>query len=603
MPTNRDAEFATHISNLPDNSVAKAGVVFRTHVIFVMTITLFAALFTLPMLVNGFWPFAWDSPLHEAWYYHFSQQFWSGEFYPRWLAGMNQGLGSPVLFYYPPLPYWITSIMQPLIPNDPAGWRALGVSTSVALACSGISCFYWLRSLTNNRSACIAAILFMLMPYHLRTDLYLNAMFAEFWSYAWMPLVLLCIRRIPDNGGFASLGLAVSYAALVMTHLPTTLLFSPIAICYAAFRAHLLKDWKFALQVSAGMALGVGIASIYLIPAMMMQQHCNMKQLLVFGYANSFFFANSSLWDDEFQHLMLASILTTFIVGLCGTAAAIRSKSNERTSEIYFWAAVMAFTVFMMFPVSNFVWKLIPTLQTVQFPWRYGTVLSVAACLPLALGISSLQGWRTSTSFTIFMIACGSIAGWVCITMIPVWNTHILGIVRFNQAPELFPSSLIRSASSAQPSTLDAPEYVPSGVRTNRSTAIEKFARKTFDLSMVTNGVAEAKMLTARHIQVNVNASQGCTVQLRQFYYAGWSAFIDGNMIATKPSEPYGLIQFDVPPGQHHVQVILLRGREELIGLSITIAAALLASTYAIWLLRTRLKKTSLMTERLIVEA
>src|SRR5215472_15010344 len=57
---------------------------------------------TLPTIIYGFPFFGDDSAIHTLWYTSFSHQLWSGELYPRWLVGMNGGLGSPAFFYYPP---------------------------------------------------------------------------------------------------------------------------------------------------------------------------------------------------------------------------------------------------------------------------------------------------------------------------------------------------------------------------------------------------------------------------------------------------------------------------------------------------------------------
>src|SRR5205823_6430575 len=92
---------------------------------------------TLPVLILGVPFLSDDAGFHAVWYTHFSHQLWAGDLYPRWLAGMNGGLGSPVFFFYPPLPYFLTSILRPFFRSDPQGWHQLGVSASLALIASG----------------------------------------------------------------------------------------------------------------------------------------------------------------------------------------------------------------------------------------------------------------------------------------------------------------------------------------------------------------------------------------------------------------------------------------------------------------------------------
>jgi uncharacterized membrane protein len=131
-------------------------------------------------------------------------------------------LGSPSFFYYAPLPYYFTSLLYPVFAQDPLGWRQLGISVSVALIASGLFTYLWLRMITSGRSALVASLIYMLMPYHLAVDLYTRGAFAEFWAFVWMPLTMFFTIRTVGGGQFTMVGLAVSYASLIMTHLPTT---------------------------------------------------------------------------------------------------------------------------------------------------------------------------------------------------------------------------------------------------------------------------------------------------------------------------------------------------------------------------------------------
>ncbi len=145
---------------------------------------------TLPVLILGIPFLSDDAGFHAVWYTHFSHQLWAGDLYPRWLTGMNGGLGSPVFFFYPPLPYFLTSILRPFFRSDPRGLHQLGVSASLALIASGFFTYLWLKYFVDQAAALAAAILYMAMPYHLAADLYVRGSFAEYWAFVWMPLVL-----------------------------------------------------------------------------------------------------------------------------------------------------------------------------------------------------------------------------------------------------------------------------------------------------------------------------------------------------------------------------------------------------------------------------
>src|SRR5438552_6019800 len=128
----------------------------------IVVISAAGLVFTLPAVIAGIPFFSDDGVSHHAlWYVQFSTQLWAGDLYPRWLMGMNEGLGSPVFYYYPPVPFYLTSLLKPFFPGDPHGWHQLGLSASLALIGSGLCAYRWLKDLTDRNSALLAAILYM----------------------------------------------------------------------------------------------------------------------------------------------------------------------------------------------------------------------------------------------------------------------------------------------------------------------------------------------------------------------------------------------------------------------------------------------------------
>ena len=155
-----------------------------------------------------------DSLNHLIMSRHFADQLWAGDLYPRWLSGMNAGLGSPVFQFYGPVPYYFTALFRPLLGHDPEGWHQLGLAASLAVIASGFTAYAWLARLAGKRAALIGSVLYMSAPYHLAVDLYQRFFFAELWGFVWMPLVMLFTRASLRGGAGALAGLSVSYAIL-----------------------------------------------------------------------------------------------------------------------------------------------------------------------------------------------------------------------------------------------------------------------------------------------------------------------------------------------------------------------------------------------------
>ena len=255
------------------------------------TVIVFGAIFAWPAWENGFPAGTYDGRIHALWASEFTQQSLAGEWYPRWLFQLNGGLGSPTFFYYPPLPYLITAGFGRLIPNYPGCWQELGLSASLALVLSGVFALAWLRQLVPLWAAAGGAVCYLLMPFHLLIDLYTRGAFAEFWAMTWLPLVLWSAHRVGIGGRHAVVVLAFAYALLITSHLPTTLLFSIVPPVYAALIACTGEKRLAFCTTASGMALGIGISAIYLLPALTLGWAVSMSALTrEFQYSKYFFF-------------------------------------------------------------------------------------------------------------------------------------------------------------------------------------------------------------------------------------------------------------------------------------------------------------------------
>lgn len=60
-----------------------------------LILAIVTALLALPMLMHGPLVSAHDATEHLNYSLHFAHQFWRGDWCPRWLLGINHGLGSP----------------------------------------------------------------------------------------------------------------------------------------------------------------------------------------------------------------------------------------------------------------------------------------------------------------------------------------------------------------------------------------------------------------------------------------------------------------------------------------------------------------------------
>ncbi|MCA1641840.1 MAG: hypothetical protein LC785_07815 [Acidobacteria bacterium] len=530
---------------------------------YALAVTVAAAILGLPALLLGFPPAGDDSVTHSVWLAHFSRQFWAGDLYPRWLADMNAGLGSPVFYYYAPLPYYFASLLSPLFPANVSIFRPLGVAAALAVVLSGLTAFLWLRKLSDERSAAAGAIIYLLAPYHLAFDLYMRDAYAEVFAFVWLPPVMHFARGVREGRKLSAVWLSVSYALLVLTHLPTTLIFSAVPVAYVLFTAERARRVRALVVTLGALALGAGVAAVYVVPALSMRDYVSMGEMGSRLYHERFV---PSVTANPLRHegKILWCVLTTAGLIICAHTAS-RGRSVGARVERGSWLAVAAASVFMLTAASAPVWRLFTALQSVQFPWRFNVVLCLAAAGVVALGLHALGSSGARAGRAQVAVACVLLAGWVGLTSLCLWQSY---------GDREMAREYTRGVGVWVAVGRDVPEYKPATALSNSPAYLERLARRFCreGEALARACVVEGEgMLTVarwqpREIALNVASGRGVVLDARQFYFPGWVARLDGHPLPLRPSSPDGLLRFPVPAGEHRVELTLTRTPPELAG-------------------------------------
>lgn len=553
----------------------------------------------LPILLFGFPSAADDALFHFNVYKNFRAALAAGDVYPRWLAGMNQGFGSPTFFYYPPFAYYATAAINS-VAGAPATeaqvWRQLGFGVVAAVVASGATCYWWLRDFANRRAAAAAAIVYLLLPYHVAVDVYLRGAFAELWAFVWLPPILKAVQNVDQKRARAFAGIAAFYALLIATHLPSALLFSPLPPVYGWFAgARELRLRRVGLIVAA-MNLGVGIAAIYLLPALLLRDAVSfdVQQSEYYRFANWFLFAfsNEQNAGDRRVNLIFSALLGATLAGLILCLIAKRFFGEYRRFEkieAFWWATAIA-SVFMMTPPSNFVWRLLPVLQAVQFPFRFNTILCVAAAALVAITLEK-TGFFAKTNWLQNKLLFGAAALAIC----AVWcGLLVYAPVGKMSAAAIEASRCAASSAAIRRLELDAHEYTVRAVKTDKIALLERLAAENRlsgaqHFLRAENANAAIEEWKPRRIILNATAAQPANLIVGQFYFPGWTATRSGeqvtNKIAVEPS-PEGLLQTSIPAGSSRVELTLPAHWTETAGAWISLSSVVLTTVAALFLNR-----------------
>ncbi|MBX9915220.1 MAG: glycosyltransferase family 39 protein [Pseudomonadaceae bacterium] len=521
-------------------------------------IALLAAAACAPMLMYGA-ANGHSIEYNLVWLKNFSAQLAQGDIYPRWLMDMNSGAGSPVFYYYAPLPFYILSIPA-LIFSGSKLIVQLAIGEWLMIALSGMSFYYFAKHKFSTRMALLSACFYMLLPYHFEIDLWQRQDIGELSNYIWMPLALYFTERLID-GKNAIAGLALVYGLMMLTHLPSTLLFSIALGFYLLALAWRRHHWRFILHFAAAIALGLVLTGIYWVPALFSQQYIRTDQLwsAVFDFHRWFYPIHGEPLDagedDAFALRLFGMIaLTSAMFVLCWLNA-YRWRHVLGHNALFACLILMAIAWFLMSPYSQSVWETVPVLWKVQFPWRIAMVLDLATAIAMLHSLHCLEKYHDR----IGLLVVASVTGLLLYSLASANVLHKLD--PFDNA------GWIISRDQSVRDGVDAPEY---------STAWNPTDPENEDNSLLNIGPlhydgARGKVSVAkwspRSIALHINLQQATTLRIRQYYFPNWQAeSSSGEPLALHADKTTGLLTLQAPAGQYTLHLHLGPMQQELIG-------------------------------------
>lgn len=343
----------------------------RTTMIAVLLVLIAALALTLPVYLgvirmnDSYW-------IDWVWLDQFARELGHGTLYPRWLSQSHHGLGSPVFYYYPPIAFYAASAF---VLAGIAVYPSIIATFFLASALSGAAMYAWLKG--QSKLPLFGALLYMAAPYHL-FDFYMRGALAEYLAIAVLPLTMLGLRRNFDGRISGILLTALSYAALISTHLPLALLSSVFLIApYALIRSRC----RLASLAPAGASLlvGIGIASIYLVPAFLLEPYRDTANLWLQPNLQP---QNWTIWQWSIvdRSIMIDILLISMSLVLPLVMIIVRQKSG--------WAVLGLTCTLLAIGLVPLLWTA-PLLKSVQFPFRLLPVADFA----FATAIARLR-WR-----------------------------------------------------------------------------------------------------------------------------------------------------------------------------------------------------------------
>lgn len=546
---------------------------------------LVSATLMLPIWLYGFPTNGDDAHVHIRWQTQFAQQLWAGELYPRWLAGMNDGLGSPAFFIYPPLPHFVAAVLAPFSEGPLWVQQRLGIAATLGLFIGALGAYLWLYRLTGTRaSALVGALVFLLAPYHLFLDTYYRAAYAELWAFSWAPFSLLAIHLFDRSPARGVLVGALAMAALLLSHAPSCIALPPLYIAYAALLAIRTGRLPILWWTCAAMGCGVLLAGIYLTTALGHQRNIDVMALYT-GYFDFFrwFLLSRQEWpEQDFEMAIGGASLPQYVALLVLGGLTLASRRITPVGRTLVLAAIVGslLILFLMSPLSAPVWSAIPLARKIQFPWRLLTAQTVLLALVCALYAQSALAARAQGSRALQQrLLAPLLAALVLANGVAIYHAQPL----FGDTGPL--------------GTLDVPEYQMGPVPDNAA----RFAAGASFYRLSGQGAVRLETISARHLRVHVQSTTAVRIALRQFDYPGWQCTSTGSLAgcslqALGTQAP--LMVLTSGAGAGHIDVVLGQTAAETTGRWVSsLGLLMLAGLVCLGLRVGRGKRTALDTE------
>ena len=534
-----------------------------------------------------------DAPFHAHRIFALARLIEAGDLYPRWVPWFHLGYGYPVFTYYAPgathIGAWLHLLGFDVI-------AAYNLTTAFAWCLGSLGMYLLARSILPPGAALLACCLWVYAP----------SRFYEFWwqgslaqivSTSFIPLLfygIVLTRRRPNPR--SSLWIALAFAAIVMTHTPTTYIAGVFALPCALAAALYGGDWRAAarrlLFIGGGFALAAGLSAIFWLPVAAELSYVKIGgelrdtvDFLKDGFLGLRELASlPQIIDSNDATLLMPrtlGLLGALLSALGGVALLIR----RRFGLALLLLLGLGSAIFLTLEPSLDIWLTMPGFRNLRFPER---ILRLASLFVAMLGASSLlllpARFRTLAALCLSALAIGQALPlmhpsdddrtWPALSAKDEIEMEFAernwGTTAYNEFRPVWGEA----TAFDLPRDLEGYISAPLRIRAHEP----DFARADYDASY--RHLADNQLLIAV-------ADRATDLRLRQFYMPGWRLTIDGEAHPFEADEHFGLIQFRLPPGEHLLQL-------DYVGTPVQHLAALIsltslgAGTLVFWLGRRR---------------
>jgi len=523
-----------------------------------LLIVIVTAIPVVPMLFLGN---SWghDFDLHVPSWMETEQQFREGILYPRWVARANYGFGEPLFIFYPPISRMIGAALGLILP-----WRMVpGAYVWLALILAGAAMWRCAREWLDPPDAVMASLLYALNPYLIVTA-YKRCNYAELLASALFPLLVWGGIRIGRDATKTLLPLAVVFAAIWLSDLPAGVIaaysLAWLLLGNALIRRSPRPVWYGAIAILAGF----GSIAFFLIPATWEQKWVNIAETLRYQWVpeNNFLFAQTNTpqmlsFNRALSFIALALVIVTAIAAILSR----RLRRDDRDVWLLL-ASLGGLSAFLMFSPSSILWRILPELRFVEFPWRWLSPLcTVGALLTASAVAQARRKWALWVAIGFIVVGIGA-----TVVHTVTWNSrHLEDLAVAAHSKEGYRSV----AQWCWPR-----DSHPSELPNNASLVASPNPEDERDVSQQRVKIHVDLWSPERKV-FSVDSPRPLLLQVKLLNYPAWQARLDGKVVDLETKRESGQMLLPVPAGSSHAEIKFARTWDRTVGIGVSLATVL----------------------------
>ena len=514
-------------------------------------------------------PCTHDGGLHYYRVVAMRQALDDGILFTRYLPDLAFGYGFPFFNYRAPASYYLTLALFLIGLALPTAMKLVYV---VSIVGSALAAYLFARDQFGPQAGLVAAVAYAYAPYQ-----FLNALTRgnapESLALALLPLILWAFRRLALTGRRRWFLLSVGpLATLYLTHNISSLIFTPLLAAYLFVLWFVYRRKGHWIAAASALVLALGLTAFFWAPAILEKGYAQLDASR--GNRNNDFHYNflglaeilappkpvdTSLLNPPI--LIHLGLIPTILAAIGLVVGLVRWHDRERRAMLVFFALAAIVMVWMSTGASLWIWENLPLISFVQFPWRFIGRAALPIAILASVAFAKPPNRQPNMPLTTYLLPLAS-----CLLLILSAFPSTYPIRGTCQGDPPYPTIGDLFAYEHRPGGLVGADptgsYFPTAVRqkpTGSPLEVQYAAGETvtrFDETLLPEGASIIKAdYGPNRAQVVVETPTPFRARYLAFYFPGWRVTLDGQPTAITPTDPEGLISFDIPAGQHTIVV------------------------------------------------